>query len=251
MRKILIAGNWKMHKSIPETLDFISLLVGKIGAACSQDVVVAPPFTALGAAGKLLSGTPIMLSAQNMSHQAEGAFTGEISVAMLKDAGCQWVILGHSERRVLYGETDVIVCQKVKVALEYGLKVIFCLGETESQRENGVTHDVVRSQMKIGLQGLDAGLLASLVIAYEPVWAIGTGKNATPHQAQEVHRVIRNELEKIYGKALAESMRIIYGGSVTPGNFPSLLHEPDIDGALVGGASLDADSFYDIITTVT
>jgi len=251
MRKILIAGNWKMHKSIPETLDFISLLVGKVGEASSLDVVVAPPFTALSAAGKLLGGTPILLAAQNMSQHAEGAFTGEISATMLKDAGCQWVILGHSERRILYSETDVVVCQKVKVALENGLNVIFCLGETESQRGDGATHDVVRSQMQIGLRGLDAGLLASLVIAYEPVWAIGTGKNATPNQAQEVHRFIRSELKNNYGEVFAGSTRIIYGGSVTPENFQSLLQEPDIDGALVGGASLAADSFYDIITLVT
>jgi len=251
MRKILIAGNWKMHKSIPETLELLSLLAGKVGAASPVEVVVAPPFTALSAAGKLLSGTPILLAAQNMSQNPEGAFTGEISAAMLMDAGCQWVILGHSERRTLYDETDGVICQKIKVALENGLKVIFCLGETASQRAGGKTQDVVRGQMELGLRNLDVGLLAFLVIAYEPVWAIGTGKNATPHQAQEVHRFIRSELEKKYGSEFAESTRIIYGGSVTSENFQNLSLEPDIDGALVGGASLDADSFYDIITSVT
>ena len=251
MRKILIAGNWKMHKTVPETLELIGALVGKIGKASSMDVVLVPPFTALSAAGKLLGGTPISLAAQNMSHQTEGAFTGEISASMLKDVGAQWVILGHSERRVLYDETDVVVSQKIKTALVSGLNVIFCLGETVTQREDGETYDVVRNQMEIGLQDVDARLLASLVIAYEPVWAIGTGKTATPRQAQDVHHFIRSQLDNNYGKALAESMRIIYGGSVTPQNFSSLLQEPDIDGALVGGASLDAESFYDIISAVT
>jgi len=240
-----------MHKTVPETLELVGALVGKIGKASSMEVVLVPPFTALSAAGKLLGGAPISLAAQNMSHQTEGAFTGEISASMLKDVGCQWVILGHSERRTLYDETDVVVSQKIKTALESGLNVIFCLGETAAQREDGETHDVVRNQMEIGLQDLDARLLASLVIAYEPVWAIGTGKNATPSQAQEVHHFIRSELDNNYGKALAESTRIIYGGSVTPQNFPGLLQEPDIDGALVGGASLDAESFYDIISAVT
>lgn len=239
-----------MHKSIPETLKLIDRLVGKVGVASPLEVVVAPPFTALSAAGKLLSGTPILLAAQNMSQNPEGAFTGEISAAMLRDAGCQWVILGHSERRTLYDETDGVICQKIKVALENGLKVIFCLGETGFQREAGKTQDVVRGQIKLGLQNLDVGLLASLIIAYEPVWAIGTGNNATPQQAQEVHRFIRSELENNYGSEFAESTRIIYGGSVTSANFKNLSREPDIDGALVGGASLDADSFYDIITSV-
>ena len=251
MRKILIAGNWKMHKTVPETLELVGALVGKIGKPPDMEVVVAPPFTALAAASALLRDAPISLAAQNMSHQTEGAFTGEISAFMLKDVGCQWVILGHSERRTLYDETDVVVSQKIKTALESGLNVIFCLGETVAQREDGETHDVVRNQMEIGLQDLDARLLASLVIAYEPVWAIGTGKNATPRQAQKVHHFIRSELDNNYGKALAASTRIIYGGSVTPQNFLSLLQEPDIDGALVGGASLDAESFYDIISAVT
>ena len=251
MRKILIAGNWKMHKALPGTLELIGILVRKTGESSSVEVVLAPPFTALSAAAELLNGSPIFLAAQNMSHQTEGAFTGEISSSMLKDAGCQWVILGHSERRALYGETDVVVGQKIRTALESGLKVIFCLGETAAQREGGETHDVVLNQMGIGLQNLEARTLQSLVIAYEPVWAIGTGESASPAQAQEVHHYIRSELVKKYGKGLAESMRIIYGGSVTPQNFPSLLKEPDIDGALVGGASLDADSFYDIISAVT
>ena len=240
-----------MHKSIPEALELVGLLKGKLGEASSMEVVVAPPFTALGAAWALLRDAPISLAAQNMSHEAKGAFTGEISASMLKDAGCRWVILGHSERRTLYGETDAVVNQKVKAALKNELNVIFCLGETASQRESGETHAVVRSQMEIGLRDLDDQLLASLAIAYEPVWAIGTGKSATPVQAQEVHHFIRSELVNKFGQALAESTRIIYGGSVTPQNSQSLLQEPDIDGALVGGASLDADSFYDIISAVT
>jgi len=211
--------------------------------------VLAPPFTALGVVRKLIENSGIWLAGQNIYFEAKGAWTGEISAAMLIDAGCRFVILGHSERRSYFHEDDALINRKIKAALKNELQVIFCIGETLEQREREQTEDVVELQLKNGLQGMDAGDLKNLVIAYEPVWAIGTGETATPGQAQEVHCFVRKFLERGFGKGVAESIRIQYGGSVNPENSKLLLSQKDIDGALVGSASLNAKSFATIINS--
>jgi triosephosphate isomerase len=241
----LIAANWKMHKTLQEALDLAREVKLGLPPGLAAQVVLAPPYTALAAVAEELAGTSIALAAQDTFWQRQGAFTGAISPWMLKDAGCRYVIVGHSERRQHFGETNHTVNLKLQAALEAGLRLIFCVGETLDEREAGQTMARVREQLREGLAGLLALTGQELVIAYEPVWAIGTGKTATPHKAQEVHGFIRGELAGLL--ASAEDIRIIYGGSVTPQNAAILLGQPDIDGALVGGASLQGSSFLQIV----
>jgi triosephosphate isomerase len=248
MRKFIIAGNWKMNKDIKETFDFLLPLKNNlIGQNLQVEIVVCPPFTSLFIASEFLKGTNIKLGAQNMFYEVEGAFTGEISPKMLKSVKCEYVILGHSERRRYFHETDEIVNKKVKKAIEFGLKPIICIGETLEERENGETFMVLERQVKGTLNGLTAEQMGEVVIAYEPVWAIGTGRNATPEQAQSAQKFIRDLVSGLFNSDVAQNLTIQYGGSVTPENAYSLLSQPDVDGALVGGASLKIDSFLKII----
>jgi triosephosphate isomerase (TIM) len=242
-----IAGNWKMNKTVAETLDLLKELKTAISGVKGVEVAVAPPFTALDAARKELEGSSIRLAAQNLYWEEKGAFTGEISPLMLKEVDCQYVIVGHSERRQFFGESDETVNRRIKSALGQGLKVIFCIGETLKEREEEKTFLLIEKQIEGGLKGLGDKELRNMTIAYEPIWAIGTGKTATPEQAEEVHRFIRGKLERLYSKAVSEEIRIQYGGSVTPENIKGLMNQPDIDGALVGGASLKAESFSKIV----
>lgn len=248
MRRSLIAGNWKMHKGPSEArklaLEVKNRLLGRRLAA---EVVLCPPFVSLAAVREIVHGTPIALGAQNVFWEPQGAWTGEISAGMLRDAGCDWVILGHSERRQHSGETDETVRRRLRAALDAGLRAIVCVGETLAERDAGTTQQVVERQVREGLRDLAAADWQSLAVAYEPVWAIGTGRNATPEQAQEVHRGIRTLLGTLAGPAIAAAVRIQYGGSVKPENATQLLAQPDLDGALVGGASLDADAFVRIV----
>jgi len=248
MRKTLIAGNWKMNKGIAETADLINALKAQLAAENPHRIiVVCPPFTSLVTASNLLKGSPIKLGAQNMSEHDEGAYTGEVSWKMLKSAGCEYVIVGHSERRQYFAESNQLINLKAKKALAAGLRPIICVGETLSEREKGITDQVVTTQVTGVLQGLSASDMDRVVIAYEPVWAIGTGRNATPHQAEEVHKLIRELLKQQFGQSVSENVLILYGGSVKPDNAADLLVQDDIDGALVGGACLKADSFVEII----
>jgi len=249
MRRPVVAGNWKMNLLQSEAEDLVIQLISRKELTRNVDVVLAPPFTALGLVRKLVSGSGIQLAGQNIYFESKGAWTGEISAAMLKDSGCKYVILGHSERRNYFHENDALINNKIKAALKDGLHVIFCVGETLEQRERNETRAVVDYQLKIGLEGLAASDLEKIILAYEPVWAIGTGKNATPEQAQEVHHFIRAFLETAFGKSTAESTRIQYGGSVNSGNSKNLMAQKDIDGALVGSASLNAESFSAIINS--
>jgi triosephosphate isomerase len=242
-----IAGNWKMNKTVAEAIDLIRELKTAISGLKGVEVAVAPPFTALDAARKELEGSSIRLAAQNLYWEEKGAFTGEISAFMLKEVGCQDVIVGHSERRQFFGESDETVNRRIKAALAQGLKVIFCIGETLREREEEKTFSVIERQIEGGLKGLDDKEMRNMTIAYEPVWAIGTGKTATPEQAEEVHRFIRGKVEKLYSREVSEEIRIQYGGSVTPDNIKGLMSQPNIDGALVGGASLKAESFSKIV----
>lgn len=242
-----MAGNWKMNKTVGEALDLVRELKAAISGVKTVEVAVAPPFTALYAIRKELEGSSIHLAAQNLYWEEKGAFTGEVSPLMLKEVGCDYVIIGHSERRQFFGETDETVNRRIKAALAQGLKVIFCIGETLREREEGKTFSVIESQVEGGLKGLGDQEMTNMVIAYEPVWAIGTGKTATPEQAEEVHRFIREKLEKLYSREVSEEIRIQYGGSVTPENVKGLMNQPNIDGALVGGASLKAESFSKIV----
>jgi triosephosphate isomerase len=242
-----MAGNWKMNKTVGEALDLVRELKASLSGVKAVEIAVAPPFTALYAIHKELEGSPIHLAAQNLYWEEKGAFTGEISPLMLKEIGCHYVILGHSERRQFFGETDETVNRRVKAALVQGLKVIFCIGEILKEREEGKTFSVIERQVEGGLKGLGDQEMKNMVVAYEPVWAIGTGKTATPEQAEEVHRFIRGKLEKLYSREVSEEIRIQYGGSVTPENIRGLMNQPNIDGALVGGASLKADSFSKIV----
>jgi triosephosphate isomerase len=242
-----IAGNWKMNKTVGEALDLVRELKTAISGVKEVEVAVAPPFTALDAVRKEIEGSSIRLAAQNLYWEEKGAFTGEISPPMLKEVGCQYVIIGHSERRQLFGESDETVNRRINAALAKGLKVIFCIGETLKEREEGRTFSVIERQIEGGLKGLGGKEMTNMVIAYEPVWAIGTGKTATPEQAEEVHRFIREKVEKLYSRQVSEEIRIQYGGSVTPENIKGLMSQPDIDGALVGGASLKAESFSKIV----
>ena len=246
MRTPFVVGNWKMHKTVAEALALVTELKNQLGALRDVDVGVAPPFTALHAVARRLEDSPIVVSGQDCFWEAKGAFTGQIAPAMLKDVGCAWTIIGHSERRQLFGETDATVAKKVTAALAAGLGVIVCVGETLAERDAGTTTQVVETQLAGGLAELGKDAVGKLVIAYEPVWAIGTGRTATPAQAQEVHAFIRGWLGGRYGSAAAQAIRIQYGGSVKADNAAQLMKQPDIDGALVGGASLQAADFVAI-----
>jgi triosephosphate isomerase len=247
MRRPLIAGNWKMNLDRAAAVALADDVVDGAEKFSQVDVVLCPPFVYLDAVMEQLVGSSVALSAQDMTDQANGAFTGEISAAMLLDLGCRYVILGHSERRQLFGETDEAVNRKTKAALAAGLIPIVCVGELLDQRESGKTAEVIARQFTGSLAGLSADQIETVVIAYEPVWAIGTGKVATPAQAQEVHSDLRKLLATHYNAAVAQRVRIQYGGSVKPSNAAELLSEPDIDGALVGGASLKAADFLGIV----
>ena len=246
MRTKIVVGNWKMNKTVEEGVELSTAILEQIGdgiAAC--DVGVAPPFTALEGVKRAIGRSGIRLVAQNCHHEDDGAYTGEVSVRMLDSLGCTYVILGHSERRQLFGETSAVVNLKVKKTLDAGLQAIMCVGETLDERERSVTEEVVTGQVREGLDGVDD--LENVVIAYEPVWAIGTGKTATPEQAQEVHASIRRTVRGIYGETTADRLRIQYGGSVKPSNAAELFSMPDIDGGLIGGASLKAEDFAAIV----
>ena len=247
MRKPIIVGNWKMNKTVSEAVDLVKNLVDKVHDAKGVDIGVAPPFTALKAVADICASTNVAVCAQNIFWENSGAFTGEISPAMLVDVGCKYAIIGHSERRAIMGETDEIVNKKIFAALKHNLTPIVCIGETLKQREQSETFTIIDTQIKGGLDRLSPNEARSLVLAYEPIWAIGTGKTATPDQAQEVHAFIRRKLADLFGDEVAEDIRIQYGGSVKPENVDNLMALKDLDGALVGGASLKADSFARII----
>ena len=247
MRRPLIAGNWKMHKNVSESIALVSQLKEMVADAKGVEVVVAPPFTALAAVAQVLKGSNILLSAQNTFWEESGAYTGEVSPSMLKDIGCACTIIGHSERRQYFGETNETVNKKLKTSLKASLLPIVCIGETLEERETGKTLKVIEEQVRGGLKGLSSAEMEKVVIAYEPVWAIGTGKTATSEQAQEVHLFIRKVIAELFGSKLAESLRILYGGSVKADTIDELMAQKDIDGALVGGASLKADSFARIV----
>lgn len=248
MRKKIVAGNWKMNMNLSETIELISELKNSLSdLETDMGVIVCPPYTSLETAKTLLKDTSIGLGAQNMHQADSGAFTGEVSADMLKSVGCEYVILGHSERRTIFKETDEQINEKIKKAISSGLKPIFCIGETLEERESGKTENVVQTQIKNGLSGISESELENLIVAYEPVWAIGTGKTASPEQAQEVHKFIRKLLSDLYSEKFAENTTIQYGGSVKPDNAAELFSQPDIDGGLIGGASLKADSFTAII----
>ena len=243
----LIAGNWKMHGTLPEARALAEGLRSRLEKATDRDVIVAPPFHALDAVGAALRGSRLLLAAQNLHWEDRGAYTGEVSAPMLQSVGCSHVLVGHSERRQLFGETDDSVARKVRAALRHDLIPIMCVGETLEERERGTTLAVVDRQVRAGLAQLDAAAIARVLVAYEPVWAIGTGKVATPEQAQEVHRAIRDIIAEVAGATVAGGLRILYGGSVKPDNIDSLMRQPDLDGALVGGASLNAADFTRIV----
>lgn len=246
-RKKLIAGNWKMNKTSADGVTLVRDIVAAVGKQADVDIVVCPPFTALESAAKALEGSNVKLGAQNMHPEANGAFTGEISAAMLRAIFATHVILGHSERRTYFAENDEFINKKVLAALKNQLRPILCVGETLAEREAGSTLKVVQTQTERGLEGVSKDQATSLVIAYEPVWAIGTGKVATTEQAQEVHAFIRGLLVKLFGDAIAQKVRILYGGSMKPANAPELLAQTDIDGGLIGGASLEARSFVELV----
>ena len=247
IRKKVIAGNWKMNKTAAEGAALTQEIVEAVGRETLVDIVLCPPFTALESVAHALEGQSVRLGAQNMHPDKSGAFTGEISAEMLRTLYVTHVILGHSERRQYFGETDAFINRKVLAALASELRPILCVGETLAEREAGKTLDVVRTQTEAALAGVKPEQVTTVIIAYEPVWAIGTGKVATTAQAQEVHAFIRGLLTKLYGPALAQKVRILYGGSMKPANAPELLAQPDIDGGLIGGASLEAKSFVELI----
>jgi triosephosphate isomerase len=248
-KKSLIAANWKMYKTLAEAVAFTESLQREVGALEDREVVIAPPYTALGAVRNALWRQEFKLAAQNCHGEEKGAFTGEVSGIMLKDVGCDWVILGHSERRQLFGETDDAIRKKLAGSFKFGLLPILCVGEVLEEREGGKTFAVLGRQLDRALEGLSADQAVRLAIAYEPVWAIGTGKVATPIEAEEVHRFIRGVLSEVYSSA-SKNVRILYGGSVTPDNIGELIDMEDIDGALVGGASLKPEMFLGIIRKV-
>ena len=247
MRTPIIAGNWKLNKTISEAVALTTTLKALIADVNGVEIIVAPPFTALAAVSDTIADSSICLSAQDVYSEDSGAFTGEVSAPMLKDVGCDYVIIGHSERRQYFSETNESVNQKVKAALAHALKPIICVGEQLEEREAGRTEAVIEDHVSGGIAGLSAAELSSCVIAYEPVWAIGTGKTATPVQAQEVHSFIRGLLTTAYSAEVASGLCIQYGGSVKPENAAELMAQPDVDGALVGGASLEAESFAQIV----
>ncbi len=246
-RKYLIAGNWKMNKNSSEGVELTEDIVSQLGSETSVSVAICPPFTALESVGKAISESNLQLGAQNMNPESSGAFTGEISAEMLRSLFVTFVILGHSERRALFHEDDAFINRKVLTALANNLKPILCVGETLEEREADRTIEIVSDQVRKGLEGVSADQAESVVIAYEPVWAIGTGKTATPEMAQEVHQSIREVLAETLGNEKAEKIRILYGGSMKPENADELLAQPDIDGGLIGGAALVARSFVGIV----
>jgi triosephosphate isomerase (TIM) len=248
MRIPFIAGNWKMFKTVHEAVLFAKELRSIVKDVSDVEMVVAPPFTAIAAVAEALRNTNVGIAAQNLHWEREGAFTGEISAGMISEAGAEYVIIGHSERRRLFGETDATIARKVAAAIEAGLTPIVCIGETLEERERDETLAVLDRQVKEGLDRLTAEQIAELVVAYEPVWAIGTGRNATAAQAGEAHSHIRQRLGEWFGAPAADQCHVIYGGSVRPDNIAELVREPDVDGALVGGASLDVRSFVTIVT---
>lgn len=247
MRTPLVAGNWKMFKLIAEAVDTVTALKPLVADAAGVDIVVCPTFTALHAAGQALAGSNIALGAQNCYPKESGAFTGEISPQMLLDAGCAWTIIGHSERRQYFKEDDAFLNEKLHYALAQGLKVMFCIGETLEERQGGAMNAVLERQVSKGLAGLTEAGFANIAIAYEPVWAIGTGVTATPEQAEEAHAFVRGIVTQQFGQAVADAVRIQYGGSVKPDNAAELITKPNVDGFLVGGAALKADSFAAIV----
>jgi triosephosphate isomerase len=246
-RKIIMAGNWKMHRTVGESVALVEQLKEALGDVSGREILVCPPFTALHAVAETLRGSNIQVGAQNLYPEEEGAYTGEISPKMLRDVGCSHVILGHSERRQYFQESDQFINQKLKIALEHGLKPILCVGETLEQRAEGRQKTVVSMQVYRGLNDIPAEAMEEVAIAYEPIWAIGTGRTATPSQADEMHMTIRNNLSGLYEDDVAQGVCIMYGGSVKPGNVDDLMSQPEVDGALVGGASLDAESFIRIV----
>ena len=247
MRKSVVAGNWKMNKTAGEAEALAEAIKLELANETKVDVILCPTFTALKSVSDVINGTNLKLGAQNMYWENSGAFTGEISPEMLRDLYCKYVILGHSERRSYFGETDETVNTRTKAALANGLIPIVCVGETLEQREAGSTNQVNETQVRGCLAGLDAEQVKDIIVAYEPVWAIGTGKTATPEMAQEVHAHIRSVLADLFGDATAQGIRIQYGGSMKPGNAAELMAQPDIDGGLIGGAALDASSFAEIV----
>jgi len=247
MRRPLIAGNWKMHKTVREAIELAAALKRELNDERATDIAVCPPFTALGAVGEILEGSAIALGAQDCYWETEGAYTGEVSPKLLREVGCAFVIVGHSERRALFGETNETVNRKIGAALAGGLTPIVCIGETLEKREQGVTDELLRKQLDGCFAKRDEASLLGCVVAYEPVWAIGTGRTATAVQAAAAHATIRMWARERYGKGASDRLRIIYGGSVTPDNIGGLMAAEDVDGALVGGASLKADSFVRIV----
>jgi triosephosphate isomerase len=247
LRHPVIAGNWKMFKKIAETGDFFAQFLPLVSSVSHCDIVVAPPFTALAAAATAAAGSKVAISAQDVYFEKDGAFTGEVSIPMLLDAGCRYTIIGHSERRQFFGETDETVNRKTLASLTGGLKPIVCVGETLAERDGGQAEAIVRRQVRNGLAQLTESDLSSIIVAYEPVWAIGTGRTATPETAAGMHGEIRKTIEESFGAKAAEGIRILYGGSVKPNNISELMQRKDIDGALVGGASLDPASFAAIV----
>ncbi|HXK26014.1 MAG TPA: triose-phosphate isomerase, partial [Myxococcota bacterium] len=246
MRKPILAANWKMHKTQGEAMQFVAAFLPLVKDATAVEILLAPAFPALARVGEALSGSNVLLAAQNVNPELQGAFTGEVSPAMLADVGCRYAIVGHSERRSLYGEDDGFVARKARALLERGIRPIVCVGETLAEREAGRTFGVVGGQLEGSLREVPSERAAEVVVAYEPVWAIGTGRTATPALAQEVHAFVRERLTARFGAA-AQAMRIQYGGSVKPENVDDLMAQPDIDGALVGGASLDPEAFARIV----
>ncbi|MCC7376362.1 MAG: triose-phosphate isomerase [Verrucomicrobiales bacterium] len=246
-RKLVIAGNWKMNKTVAESLDLVNGIKREVANVKEVDIVVAPPFTALESVSKALLNSNVRLGAQNMSENGPGAFTGEIAATMLKEFSVRYVILGHSERRQYQKESDELIAKKAAAAHASALKPIVCVGETLSEREGGITEKVIGTQVRGSLAGLSRELIEETIVAYEPVWAIGTGKTASSQQAQDVHAFIRKVLVEMFDDATARRVRIQYGGSVKPSNARELMGMPDVDGALVGGAALEARSFADII----
>ena len=250
MRKPFIAGNWKMNTDSASAVALAAGLAKELSSVDTVDVAVCPPFVYLQSVAAALSASNIALGSQNVYFEEKGAFTGEISCAMLKDTSCAYAIIGHSERRHVLGETDAMINKKISAAISGGLLPIFCVGELLEERQGGTTNEVVAGQIKNGLEGICAESIQAVTVAYEPVWAIGTGLTATPEQAQEVHAMIRGLLADLYGNEIAQTIRIQYGGSAKPGNTAELMSQPDVDGLLVGGASLKVEDFAAMVKTV-
>ena len=246
-RRPILAANWKMYKTLKEMREFISEFLPLISECNDRQVIIAPNYICLAEMVKLSANSPLEVSAQNMFYEDKGAYTGETSPLMLKAVGVKWVILGHSERRHIFKESDEFIAKKVKSAIDHGLNPIFCIGETLEERESGITKAVLKNQLKKGLSLLDVSQFSRLTVAYEPVWAIGTGKTATLEQIQEAHKIVRDEISSLSRESIAQEMRILYGGSVKPTNVKDIMSLEDVDGALVGGASLEVDNFIKIV----